>query len=72
MRIIKEIPTFFRSAKCIEPNTNLGTFLSELTKRINNEKSFIDYISLIKFWDYPKASLWAFEDILNYIDEILN
>ena len=72
MRIIKEIPTFYRSAKCIEPNTKLGTFLSELTKRINKEKDFIDYISLIKFWDYPKASLWAFEDILNYIDELLN
>ena len=71
MRIIKDIPTFYRSAKYIEPGTKLGNFLLELTKRINNEKEFIFYISSIKFWDYNKASLWAFEDILNYIDEIL-
>ena len=71
MRIIKEIPTFYRSAKYIEPGTKLGIFLSELTKRINKEKEFINFISSIKFWDYTKASLWAFEDILNYIDELL-
>ena len=71
MRIIKEIPTFYRSAKYIEPGTKLGNFLFELSKRINNEQEFISYISAIKFWDYNKASLWAFEDIINYIDELL-
>ena len=71
MRIIKEIPTFYRSAKYIDPGTKLGIFLSELTKRINKEQEFINFISSIEFWDFSKASLWAFEDILNYIDELL-
>ena len=72
MRIIKEIPTIYRDTKFIEPETRLGIFISELKNRINKEKEFINYISLIKFWDFPKLSLWAFEDILNYIDELLN
>ena len=72
MRIIKEIPTFIRSAKYIEPGTKLGNFLSELSQKINKEQEFINYISQIKFWDYSKSSLWAFEEILNYIDELLH
>ena len=71
MRIIKEIPAFYRSAKYIEPDTKLGIFLSELMKRLNKEEEFINYISLIQVWDFSKASLWAFEEILNYIDELL-
>ena len=71
MRIIKEIPAFYRSAKYIEPDTKLGIFLSELMKRLNKESEFINFISLIQVWDFSKASLWAFEEILNYIDELL-
>ena len=72
MRIIKEFPTIYRSSKYIEPDTKLGIFLKDLTCRLNKEKEFISFISVIKFWDYSKTSLWAFEDILNYIDDILH
>lgn len=72
MRIIKEFPTIYRSSKYIEPDTKLGIFLKDLTCRLNKEKEFISFISVIKFWDYTKTSLWAFEDILNYIDELLH
>ena len=71
MRIIKEIPSIYLSSKYIEPGTKLGIFLSELKSRINKEKEFISFISSIKFWDFNKISLWAFEEILNYIDTIL-
>ena len=71
MRIIKEFPAIYRCSKYIEPDTKLGIFLKDLTSRLNKEKEFIGFISVIKFWDYTKTSLWAFEDILNYIDEIL-
>ena len=71
MRIIKEIPSIYLSSKFIEPGTKLGIFVSELKSRINNEKEFISFISSIKFWDFNKVSLWSFEEILNYIDEIL-
>ena len=71
MRIIKEIPSIYLSSKYIEPGTKLGIFISELKSRINKEKEFISFISSIKFWDFNKISLWAFEEVLNYIDEIL-
>ena len=71
MRIIKEIPSIYLSYKFIEPGTKLGIFLSELKSRINKEKEFIFFISSIKFWDFNKISLWSFEEILNYIDSIL-
>ena len=72
MRIIKEIPFIYLPSKYIEPTTKLGIFISELKSRINKEKEFISYISSIKYWDFNKISLWAFEEILNYIDEILS
>ena len=71
MRIIKEIPSIYLSNKFIEPGTQLGIFISELKSRINKEKDFISFISSLKFWDFNKISLWAFEEVLNYIDEIL-
>ena len=71
MRIIKEIPSIYLSSKYIEPGTKLGIFISELKSRINKEKEFISFISSIKFWDFNKISLWAFEEVLNYLDEIL-
>ena len=70
MRIIKEIPSIYLSSKYIEPTTKLGIFLSSLQSRLNKEKDFISFISAIKFWDFNKISLWAFEDVLNYIDTI--
>ena len=71
MRIIKEIPSIYLSSKFVEPGTKLGIFISELKSRINKEKDFISFISHVKFWDFNKISLWSFEEILNYIDEIL-
>ena len=70
MRIIKEIPSIYLSSKYIEPTTKLGIFLSSLQSRLNKEKDFISFISSIKYWDFNKISLWAFEDVLNYIDTI--
>ena len=49
-------------------NTNIINFKNT---NINQEKEFINFISLQKFWDFNKVSLWSFEEILNYIDEIL-
>ena len=72
MRIIKQIPAIYISSKYIEPESKLGIFISELKSLINKEKEFIKYISSINFWDFNKVSLWSFEEILNYIDEILS
>jgi hypothetical protein len=72
MRIIKEIPSIYFSSKFIEEGTRLGNFISELKSRLGKEKEFISFISSIKFWDFNKISLWAFEEVLNYIDEILH
>ena len=71
MRIIKEIPAIYLSSKYIDPESKIGIFISELKSRINKENDFINYISSIKYWDFNKISLWSFEAILNYIDEIL-
>ena len=71
MRIIKEILTIYISSKHIEPGSKLGIFISELKSRINKETDFINYISSIKYWDFNKIYLWSFEEVLNYIDEIL-
>jgi len=71
MRIIKEIPSIYLSSKYLDPESRLGIFISELKSRINKENEFINYISSIKFWDFNKISLWSFEEVLNYIDEIL-
>ena len=71
MRIIKEIPSIYLSSKYLDPESKLGIFISELKSRINKENEFIKYISSIKFWDFNKISLWSFEEVLNYIDEIL-
>ena len=71
MKIIQEIPSIYLSSKYIEPGSKLGLFISELKSRINNEKNFINFIASIKYWDFNKVSLWSFEEILNYIDEIL-
>ena len=46
MRIIKEIPSIYLPSKFIEPGTRLGIFISELKSRINQEKEFINFISL--------------------------
>ena len=71
MRIIKEIPILNYCDKLINPETCLGKFLSKLNSLINNEEAFLQFISTIKYWDLPHTSLWSFEDILNYIDDLL-
>ena len=71
MRIIKQMPSIYLSSKYIEPGSKLGILISELKSRINKENEFINYISSIKLWDFNKVSLWSFEEVLNYIDEIL-
>ena len=71
MRIVKQIQSIYLSSIYIEPESKLGIFLSELKSRIKKETDFINYISSIKFWDFNKVSLWSFEEVLNYIDEIL-
>ena len=71
MRIIKEIPILNYCDKLINPETRLGKFLSKLNSLINNEEAFLQFISTVKYWDLPHTSLWSFEDILNYIDDLL-
>ena len=71
MRIIKEMPSIYITYKYMEPGSKLGIFISELKSRINKEKDFINHISSIKYWDFYKVSLWSFEEVLNYIDELL-
>ena len=71
MRIIKEISIFHYCDKLINPETRLGQFISKLNSLINNEEAFLQFISTVKYWDLPHTSLWSFEDILNYIDDLL-
>ena len=65
------MPSIYLSNKYIEPTSKLGILISELKSRINKENEFINYISHIKLWDFTKVSLWSFEEVLNYIDELL-
>ena len=71
MRIIKEISNFHYCYKLINTETRLGKFISKLNSLINNEEAFLQFISTAKYWDLPHTSLWSFEDILNYIDDLL-
>ena len=71
MKIIKEIPTFRYGDKLIDPNSRLGKFISKLNSLINNEDAFYEFISSMKYWDLPRTSLWSFEEVLNYIDDLL-
>ena len=50
---------------------NYGDWYIRNSNEQNKEKEFISFISSIKFWDFNKISLWAFEEVLNYIDELL-
>ena len=72
MKIIKEISIFHYGDKLIDPNSRLGKYISKLNSLINNEQAFYQFISTQKFWDLPRASLWSFEEILNYIDDLLS
>ena len=71
MKIIKEISIFHYSAKLLDPESRIGKFISKLNSLINNEQLFYQFIVAIKFWDLPHVSLWSFEEVLNYIDELL-
>lgn len=71
MKIIKEISIFHYSDKLIKPESPLGKFISKLNSLINNEEAFFQFISSLKFWDLPRTSLWSFEEVLNYIDDLL-
>ena len=71
MKIIKEISIFHYSAKLLDPESSIGKFISKLKSLINNEQLFYQFIVTIKYWDLPHASLWSFEEVLNYIDELL-
>ena len=46
--------------------------MEELKNTIANEESFLQLIQMIKIWNYDRISLWAAEEILNYIDDLLN
>jgi len=46
--------------------------LEEIKNTIANQESFLQLIQTIKIWNYDRISLWAAEEILNYIDDLLN
>ena len=71
MKIIKEISIFHYSAKLLDPESRIGKFISKLNSLINNEQLFYQFIVTIKYWDLPHVSLWSFEEVLNYIDDLL-
>ena len=71
MKIIKEISIFHYSAKLLDPESRIGKFISKLKSLINNEQLFYQFIVTIKYWDLPHVSLWSFEEVLNYIDDLL-
>ena len=72
MKIIKEISIFHYSAKLLDPESRIGKFISKLNSLINNEQLFYQFIVTIKYWDLPHVSLWSFEEVLNYIDDLLS
>ena len=71
MKIIKEISILHYADKLIDPNTPLGKFISKLNSLINNEEAFYQFITPKKHWIIPRTSLWSFEEVLNYIDDLL-
>lgn len=44
----------------------------EIKGSIAREEEFFIQIQKIKIWNFERISLWAAEDILNYIDDLLN
>ena len=46
--------------------------IEKLKSLIGKEDEFLRLIENIRLWDFPKISLWAFEEILNYLDILLN
>jgi hypothetical protein len=51
----------------------LGIFITKLKRLVekNLEEEFINCIKEINYWDFPKISLYAIEEILNFIDFLL-
>lgn len=43
----------------------------KLLIKYSNEEDFFNKIKKVKYWNFPKISLYAVEDILDYIDELL-
>lgn len=72
MRIIKDISTYHIDDRFYDENTPKGKLIMKLSSKIGKEKEFLVELSKIEFWDYPKLSLWSFEQILNYIDDLLS
>ena len=71
MKILKEIPRDKYYEKYINPDTSLGKFITKLNSLVNKEQDFLNFISSIKRWKLEAVSLWALEEALNYIDELL-
>ena len=72
MRIIKDLPYHHIEDKFYDKKSPIGLLIETLKSACTIEETFINCIVNINTWDYQKISLWAFEDILNFIDEILN
>ena len=72
MKIFREFLYENYEDKYIDPNSQLGKFIIQLNSLVNKEQDFINFISKIKFWSLPSISLWSIEQILNYIDTLLN
>ncbi len=51
----------------------MGIFITKLKRLVekNLEEEFINCIKEINYWDFPKISLYAIEEILNFIDFLL-
>ena len=71
MRIIKDIPQYHMDDRYYDENTPRGKLITHLSSQIGNESTFLSALSQITFWDHTKISLWSFEPILNYIDDLL-
>ena len=71
MRIFKDLPYNHIDEKFYNKNSPLGILIDKLKSAIGNEVEFLRLISSIIHWDYNKISLWALEDILNYLDSLM-
>jgi hypothetical protein len=71
MRIFKDLPYNHLDDKFYNKNSPLGLLIDKLKAALENEAEFLELLGSIIHWDYPKISLWAFEDILNYIDTLM-
>lgn len=50
----------------------IGKVLTQLKAELGNEKNFIAVVEKVMDWNSERISLWAAEEVLNFVDDLLS